>query len=123
MPSACQNTRSAPQKQPIPTTSFCISTGKGCWSGVPRTTWRLGTRIGVSRPGSASSGDTILVFFSKRNMAKEYGCQVIEARDLTKDYGKKRAADGLSFTVQPGVVTGFLGPNGSGKSTTMRLIL
>jgi ABC-2 type transport system ATP-binding protein len=48
---------------------------------------------------------------------------VIEARDLTKDYGKKRAVDGLSFTVQPGIVTGFLGPNGSGKSTTMRLIL
>ena len=48
---------------------------------------------------------------------------MIEARDLTKDYGEKRAVDGLSFTVQPGVVTGFLGPNGSGKSTTMRLIL
>jgi ABC-2 type transport system ATP-binding protein len=48
---------------------------------------------------------------------------VIEARSLTKDYGSKRAVDGLSFTVQPGVVTGFLGPNGSGKSTTMRLIL
>ncbi len=48
---------------------------------------------------------------------------MIEARDLTKDYGSKRAVDGLSFTVQPGIVTGFLGPNGSGKSTTMRLIL
>jgi ABC-2 type transport system ATP-binding protein len=48
---------------------------------------------------------------------------VIEARDLTKDYGEKRAVDGLSFTVRPGIVTGFLGPNGSGKSTTMRLIL
>ncbi len=48
---------------------------------------------------------------------------VIEANALTKDYGDKRAVDGLSFTVQPGIVTGFLGPNGSGKSTTMRLIL
>ncbi|MBV8256883.1 MAG: ABC transporter ATP-binding protein [Actinobacteria bacterium] len=48
---------------------------------------------------------------------------MIEARGLTKDYGEKRAVDGLSFTVEPGVVTGFLGPNGSGKSTTMRLIL
>ena len=48
---------------------------------------------------------------------------MIEARNLTKDYGSKRAVDGLSFTVQPGIVTGFLGPNGSGKSTTMRLIL
>jgi ABC-2 type transport system ATP-binding protein len=48
---------------------------------------------------------------------------MIEAQGLTKDYGEKRAVDGLSFTVQPGIVTGFLGPNGSGKSTTMRLIL
>jgi ABC-2 type transport system ATP-binding protein len=48
---------------------------------------------------------------------------MIEAQGLTKDYGDKRAVDGLSFTVQPGIVTGFLGPNGSGKSTTMRLIL
>ncbi len=48
---------------------------------------------------------------------------MIEAVDLTKDYGPKRAVDGLTFTVRPGVVTGFLGPNGSGKSTTMRLIL
>lgn len=48
---------------------------------------------------------------------------MIEANGLTKDYGPKRAVDGLSFTVRPGIVTGFLGPNGSGKSTTMRLIL
>jgi ABC-2 type transport system ATP-binding protein len=48
---------------------------------------------------------------------------MIEAQGLTKDYGEKRAVDGLSFTVRPGIVTGFLGPNGSGKSTTMRLIL
>ena len=48
---------------------------------------------------------------------------MIEANGLTKDYGKKRAVDGLTFTVKPGIVTGFLGPNGSGKSTTMRLIL
>src|SRR5689334_21424074 len=48
---------------------------------------------------------------------------MIEATGLTKDYGAKRAVDGLTFTVRPGIVTGFLGPNGSGKSTTMRLIL
>jgi ABC-2 type transport system ATP-binding protein len=48
---------------------------------------------------------------------------VIEAHGLTKDYGSKRAVDGLTFRVEPGIVTGFLGPNGSGKSTTMRLIL
>jgi ABC-2 type transport system ATP-binding protein len=48
---------------------------------------------------------------------------MIEARNLTKNYGDKRAVDDLSFVVRPGIVTGFLGPNGSGKSTTMRLIL
>jgi len=48
---------------------------------------------------------------------------MIEARGLTKRYGDKVAVDGLSFTVRPGVVTGFLGPNGAGKSTTMRMIL
>jgi ABC-2 type transport system ATP-binding protein len=48
---------------------------------------------------------------------------VIEARGLTKDYGSTRAVDDLTFSVRPGVVTGFLGPNGAGKSTTMRLIL
>src|SRR5215208_1924183 len=48
---------------------------------------------------------------------------MIEAHGLTKRYGDKLAVDGLSFTVRPGVVTGFLGPNGAGKSTTMRLIL
>jgi ABC-2 type transport system ATP-binding protein len=48
---------------------------------------------------------------------------VIEAQGLTKNYGDRVAVDDLSFTVQPGIVTGFLGPNGSGKSTTMRLIL
>ena len=48
---------------------------------------------------------------------------MIEATELTKRYGDKTAVDGLSFTVRPGVVTGFLGPNGAGKSTTMRMIL
>jgi len=48
---------------------------------------------------------------------------MIEAIELTKHYGPAIAVDKLSFTVQPGIVTGFLGPNGSGKSTTMRMIL
>jgi ABC-2 type transport system ATP-binding protein len=48
---------------------------------------------------------------------------MIEATGLTKHYGKTVAVDDLSFTVQPGRVTGFLGPNGAGKSTTMRMIL
>ncbi|MFJ8960270.1 ABC transporter ATP-binding protein [Lentzea sp. NPDC102401] len=48
---------------------------------------------------------------------------MIEAVGLTKRYGRTVAVDDLSFTVQPGRVTGFLGPNGAGKSTTMRMIL
>ena len=48
---------------------------------------------------------------------------MIEARGLTKKYGHKLAVADLSFTVKPGVVTGFLGPNGAGKSTTMRMVL
>jgi ABC-2 type transport system ATP-binding protein len=48
---------------------------------------------------------------------------MIEARGLTKRYGDKVAVNDLSFTVRPGIVTGFLGPNGAGKSTTMRMLL
>jgi ABC-2 type transport system ATP-binding protein len=48
---------------------------------------------------------------------------VIEVRGVSKRYGEKVAVEDLTFTVAPGVVTGFLGPNGAGKSTTMRVIL
>jgi ABC-2 type transport system ATP-binding protein len=47
----------------------------------------------------------------------------IEIVNLTKRYGRTTVLDGLSFTVQPGRVTGFLGPNGAGKSTTMKILL
>ncbi|MEY9931785.1 ABC-2 type transport system ATP-binding protein [Catenulispora sp. GP43] len=48
---------------------------------------------------------------------------MIEVRDLTRRYGGTTAVDRLTFTVEPGRVTGFLGPNGAGKSTTMRMII
>src|SRR5215471_13879800 len=48
---------------------------------------------------------------------------MIEAKGLTKRYGETLAVDNLSFSVEPGKITGFLGPNGAGKTTTMRLIL
>ncbi|MDH6138954.1 MULTISPECIES: ABC transporter ATP-binding protein [Kitasatospora] len=48
---------------------------------------------------------------------------MIEAVGLTKSYGPKTAVQDLSFSVRPGIVTGFLGPNGAGKSTTMRMLL
>src|SRR5450432_4177076 len=47
----------------------------------------------------------------------------IEVSGLRKRFGRVQALDGMSFTVQPGHVTGFVGPNGAGKSTTMRVIL
>ena len=48
---------------------------------------------------------------------------MIEVQGLTKRYGEKTAVDGLTFGIEPGMVTGFLGPNGAGKTTTMRCIL
>ena len=48
---------------------------------------------------------------------------MIKARGLTKRYSGKLAVDQLTFTVEPGRITGFLGPNGAGKTTAMRLIL
>lgn len=42
---------------------------------------------------------------------------------LTKHFGSTRAVDDLSFTVEPGTITGFLGPNGAGKTTTLRMLL
>ena len=47
----------------------------------------------------------------------------IEVSGLRKRFGPALALDGMTFTVQPGRVTGFVGPNGAGKSTTMRVIL
>jgi ABC-2 type transport system ATP-binding protein len=47
----------------------------------------------------------------------------IEVAGLRKRFGSAQALDGMSFSVQPGQVTGFVGPNGAGKSTTMRVIL
>jgi ABC-2 type transport system ATP-binding protein len=47
----------------------------------------------------------------------------IDVASLRKRFGATRALDGMTFTVQPGQVTGFVGPNGAGKSTTMRVIL
>lgn len=47
---------------------------------------------------------------------------MIEVKNLVKQYGKQKAVDDISFTVQKGEILGFLGPNGAGKSTTMNVI-
>src|SRR4051795_6722915 len=94
------------------------SLSRGAWraASTARSTQKRHAAADASSSGSRLDDQV-------RRRWRRYGSRVIEARGLTKDYGDKRAVDGLSFTVQPGVVTGFLGPNGSGKSTTMRLIL
>jgi len=48
--------------------------------------------------------------------------QMIEIKNLTKRYGKKKAVDNISFTVEKGEILGFLGPNGAGKTTTMNIL-
>ena len=55
-------------------------------------------------------------------MARSADGIAIEARDLTRDFGKFRAVDRVSFTVRPGEIFGLLGPNGAGKSTTFRML-
>jgi ABC-2 type transport system ATP-binding protein len=47
---------------------------------------------------------------------------MIEVKNITKDFGKMKAVDNVSFSVEKGEILGFLGPNGAGKSTTMRMI-
>ncbi len=47
----------------------------------------------------------------------------IEVAGVRKRFGHAMALDGMTFTVRPGQVTGFVGPNGAGKSTTMRVVL
>ena len=48
---------------------------------------------------------------------------MIELAGLAKVFGRTRAVDELTCSVEPGMVTGFLGPNGAGQTTTMRLVL
>lgn len=50
------------------------------------------------------------------------GSVALEVRGVSKSYGGRTVVDDLSFTCQPGSVTGFLGPNGAGKSTTLRIL-
>src|SRR5258708_13223208 len=63
------------------------------------------------------------IVLAGRGQGWQGGPDMIEARGLTKKYGDTLAVDNLSFTVEPGKITGFLGPNGAGKTTTMRLVL
>ena len=63
-----QKGASAPQKHPMPKTARSVPSGTGGPIGVERTRWRPGTRIGVSRPGSASSGVGIVAGLRVKSM-------------------------------------------------------
>jgi ABC-2 type transport system ATP-binding protein len=76
------------------------------------------------KTASAVPGDAVpATTRSGTSTGRPRGGSHIVADNLVKHYGKKVAVDDLSFTVEPGHVTGFLGPNGAGKSTTMRMIM
>jgi ABC-2 type transport system ATP-binding protein len=75
------------------------------------------------RPQTVVPGTGALLPWNDPETPPDEDHLMIEAHSLTKRYGEKTAVADLSFSVRPGIVTGFLGPNGAGKSTTMRMIL
>jgi ABC-2 type transport system ATP-binding protein len=75
----------------------------------------------MSTPGQPSSGPANPGSVAVAGRPDQAGRIVID--HLTKVFGQQRAVDDLSFTVEPGSVTGFLGPNGAGKTTTLRMLL
>jgi len=84
--------------------------------------WPRGLRVrldgAVAGPAGGSEEDEIS---SAGTLARDP--VRVDVSDLTKTFGSVRAVDDLSFTVEPGQVTGFLGPNGAGKTTTLRMAL
>jgi ABC-2 type transport system ATP-binding protein len=88
------------------------------YKGLPQVTIGLACSAGGEIPTHGRLGASA----TPRHASGSVVC-MIEIRALTKRYGTTTAVSDLTFTVQPGTVTGFLGPNGAGKSTTMRMIL
>src|SRR5262245_37212188 len=95
-----------------------FATGSRPWSSP--TTWgscgrahpEVGPETSYARPMAGPPADRSVPVMA-----------TIEIQGLSKRFGKVRAVDDLSFTVEHGRVTGFLGPNGAGKSTTLRMLL
>ena len=84
---------------------------------------RGGTRTDRARTDGAGPGLPDRPFGGKRVSPALMSQGRIDVCGLTKEYRGVRAVDDLSFTVEPGRVTGFLGPNGAGKTTTLRMLL
>ena len=84
---------------------------------------RGGTRADRARPDGAGPGFPGRPLGGKRVSPALMSQGRIDVCGLTKEYRGVRAVDDLSFTVEPGRVTGFLGPNGAGKTTTLRMLL
>ena len=87
---------------------------------------RRAARSGEGRPGTARLivGDQPSRFPRGRLLGCRGGVlTAVVAESLTKRFGSVLAVDDLSFTLEPGTVTGFLGPNGAGKTTTLRMLL
>ena len=84
---------------------------------------RGGTRTDRARTDGAGPGFPGRPLGGKRVSPALISQGRIDVCGLTKEYHGVRAVDDLSFTVEPGRVTGFLGPNGAGKTTTLRMLL
>jgi ABC-2 type transport system ATP-binding protein len=84
---------------------------------------RGGTRTDRARTDGAGPGFPGRPLGGKRVSPALMSQGRIDVCGLTKEYRGVRAVDDLSFTVEPGRVTGFLGPNGAGKTTTLRMLL
>ena len=77
----------------------------------------------ANRPATAQPADPAPTTMKSYAVTSDSMGSMIELAGLTKVFGRTRAVDDLTCSIEPGVVTGFLGPNGAGKSTTMRMIL
>jgi ABC-2 type transport system ATP-binding protein len=91
---------------------------------------RRGTRRApstVDTPLAVGAGDavghTLPALAAPRPITTDPTGGQIVVEHLTKHYGSVHAVNDISFTVQPGRITGFLGPNGAGKTTTLRMVL
>ncbi len=111
---AARRLRHAGAADPIRSRSGAVASRRRCFSDMT---------LHAALRGHASTASLGTMESWRQAAARQEGHSVIEVHNLTKVYGKTRAVDDLTFTVQPGIVTGFLGPNGAGKSTTMRMVL